>query len=296
MPGTKTRCCWSSQARASQIYRGQWGAAPDASPIGIARGAGRGSCSQGSSSGKEKEPELLKAVKLEPADEDWIEEAKELSSLRMCNLCNTKSYLRQGLCCNLYCQAFSMRDPHAGEKLTARGKYEHGAKWSPRDWKQHAMPRIECAQLAKAFEDSIQEYGEELQEAMLPPPQVEGAAPFIDEPVIIEDLESHDNSKIVIVMGIYWNIYVVAILVKWDVISYYLKLCIAMPLLIPCWLGLFICMIGMMDSPIVGNPWQPLHTHVAFYSHGVSSSGDVSKPILLYLGGWTSICQLFGVH
>ena len=24
--------------------------------------------------------------------------------------------------------------------------------------------------------------------------------------------------------------------------------------------------------------------------------GDVSKPILLYLGGWTSIYQLFGVH
>ena len=75
-----------------------------------------------------------------------------------------------------------------------------------------------------------------------------------------------DNSKIVIVMGIYWNIYVVTILVKWDVISYYLKLCIAMPLLIPCWLGLFICMIGMMDSL----------THsgksLAFYSHGVSSS------------------------
>ena len=65
--------------------------------------------------GKEKEPELLKAVKLEPADEDWIEEVKELSSLRMCNLCNTKNYLRQGLCCNLYCQAFYMRDPHAGE-------------------------------------------------------------------------------------------------------------------------------------------------------------------------------------
>ena len=65
--------------------------------------------------GKEKEPELLKAVKLEPADEDWIEEVKELSSLRMCNLCNTQNYLRQGLCCNLYCQAFYMRDPHAGE-------------------------------------------------------------------------------------------------------------------------------------------------------------------------------------
>ena len=26
------------------------------------------------------------------------------------------------------------------------------------------------------------------------------------------------------------------------------------------------------------------------------SNGDVSKPILLYLGGWTSIYQLFGVH
>ena len=28
---------------------------------------------------------------------------------------------------------------------------------------------------------------------MLPPPQVEGAAPFIDEPVIIEDLESGEK-------------------------------------------------------------------------------------------------------
>ena len=28
----------------------------------------------------------------------------------------------------------------------------------------------------------------------------------------------------------------------------------------------------------------------------VKQFGDVSKPILLYLGGWTSIYQLFGVH
>ena len=141
-----------------------------------------------------KEPELL-AVKLEPADEDLIEEVKELSSLRMCNLCNTRNYLRQGLCCNMYCQAFYMLDPHAGEKLTSRGKYEHGAKWSPYEWQKHAQPRIECNQLAQAFQDGIAEYAHELEEAMLPPPQVEGAAKFIVDPVIIEDLESGEKHE-----------------------------------------------------------------------------------------------------
>ena len=144
---------------------------------------------------KEKEPELLKAVKLEPADEDWIEEVKELSSLRMCNLCNTRNYLRQGLCCNMYCQAFFMLDPHAGEKLTSRGKYEHGAKWSPYDWQKHAHDRIECSQLAQAFLTGIQEHAQELEEAMLPPPQVEGAAPFIADSVIIEDLDSGEKHE-----------------------------------------------------------------------------------------------------
>ena len=80
-----------------------------------------------------------------------------------------------------------MLDPHAGEKLTSRGKYEHGAKWSPYDWQKHAHPRIECSQLAQAFQDGIQEYAPELEEAMLPPPQVEGAAPFIADPVIMEE-------------------------------------------------------------------------------------------------------------
>ena len=141
-----------------------------------------------------KEPELL-AVKLEPADEDLIEEVKELSSLRMCNLCNTRNYLRQGLCCNMYCQAFYMLDPHAGEKLTSRGKYEHGAKWSPYEWQKHAQPRIECNQLAQAFQDGIAEYAHELEEAMLPHPQVEGAAKFIVDPVIIEDLESGEKHE-----------------------------------------------------------------------------------------------------
>ena len=31
-------------------------------------------------------------------------------------------------------------------------------------------------------------------------------------------------------------------------------------------------------------------------SWNIIKYGDVSKPILLYLGGWTSIYQLFGVH
>ena len=141
-----------------------------------------------------KEPELL-AVKLEPADEDCIEEVKELSSLRQCNLCNTRNYLRQGLCCNMYCQAFYMNDPHAGEKLTSRGKYEHGAKWSPFDWHKYAHPRIECNQLAQAFKDGIAEYAHELEEAMQQPPQVEGAAKFIVDPVIIEDLESGEKHE-----------------------------------------------------------------------------------------------------
>ena len=159
------------------------------------RQKGKGLDEKAAKAAKEKEPELLKAVKLEPADEDWIEEVKELSSLRMCNLCNTRNYLRQGLCCNMYCQAFYMLDPHAGEKLTSRGKYEHGAKWSPYDWQKHAHPRIECSQLAQAFQDGIQEHAQELEEAMLPPPQVEGAAPFIADSVIIEDLDSGEKHE-----------------------------------------------------------------------------------------------------
>ena len=100
---------------------------------------------------KEKEPELLKAVKLEPADEDWIEEVKELSSLRMCNLCNTRNYLRQGLCCNMYCQAFFMLDPHAGKNWLPGASMSMGQSGAHMTGRSMLMTASSAASLPKHF-------------------------------------------------------------------------------------------------------------------------------------------------
>ena len=75
-----------------------------------------------------------------------------------------------------------MKDPHAGWKLTARGRFDSGRKWSPKEWRESMMPRIECAQLSKELEEGL----------MWSLHQVE-AHPIIHEPIMIEDLETGET-------------------------------------------------------------------------------------------------------
>ena len=134
----------------------------------------------------EKVQQPLMQVKIE---EEEIEQLQELSSLRHCMLCNTRNYLRQGLCANLLCKGFYMLDPHAAEKLCSKGRYEWGAKWSPAEWQRIQQPKVECRQLSQALQDGLAEYKDELAEAMQVP---EAPLPAAETPLIIEDLESGD--------------------------------------------------------------------------------------------------------
>ena len=102
----------------------------------------------------EKVQQPLMQVKIE---EEEIEQLQELSSLRHCMLCNTRNYLRQGLCANLLCKGFYMLDPHAAEKLCSKGRYEWGAKWSPAEWQRIQQPKVECRQLSQALQDGLAE-------------------------------------------------------------------------------------------------------------------------------------------
>ena len=104
----------------------------------------------------------LMAVKLE--EEDDVEPLQELSSLRMCGYCHQKMYLRKGLCANMLCSAFYMKNPRAPELLCAKGPIHHGAKWSPGEWQSSLKNKVESKQLSMAMTESLNEWGEDLAE------------------------------------------------------------------------------------------------------------------------------------
>ena len=131
----------------------------------------------------------LMAVKME--EEDDVEPLQELSSLRMCGYCHQKMYLRKGLCANLLCSAFYMKNPRAPELLCAKGPIHHGAKWSPGEWQSSLKNKVESKQLSMAMNETWNEWGEELAIEMRQ--QKETPAPIYHEAVIIEDLESGER-------------------------------------------------------------------------------------------------------
>ena len=131
----------------------------------------------------------LMAVKME--EEDDVEPLQELSSLRMCGYCHQKMYLRKGLCANMLCSAFYMKNPRAPELLCAKGPIHHGAKWSPAEWQSSLKNKVESKQLSMAMTESLNEWGEDL--ALEMRQQKETPAPIYHEPVVIEDLDSGER-------------------------------------------------------------------------------------------------------
>ena len=131
----------------------------------------------------------LMAVKMEK--EDDVEPLQELSSLRMCGYCHQKMYLLKGLCANLLCSAFYMKNPRAPELLCAKGPIHHGAKWSPAEWQSSLKNKVQSKQLSMAMTESLNEWGEDL--ALEMRQQKETPAPIYHEPVIIEDLDSGER-------------------------------------------------------------------------------------------------------
>ena len=136
------------------------------------------------------ETKPMTAVKEEPIDlEDAVEsELSELSSLRLCKVCNCRLYIRQGLCANMACPNFYLLDPDAPAKICARGSLKEGRKWSPAEWKQSQMNRVESQQLLMEYENSIKEFQPEI-EAAIHEQQTPRVLPMPSAPaVVIEDL------------------------------------------------------------------------------------------------------------
>ena len=96
-----------------------------------------------------------KRVKEEPLSEDESE-GLVLQDVRWCQKCKSKSYLRQGLCINLYCPLYYMNRPDANVRLTARGRLSEGKKWSPKEWKDSgAWEQVEENLLASEFKEAL---------------------------------------------------------------------------------------------------------------------------------------------
>ena len=105
----------------------------------------------------EDAPKDFIKVKQEIDEKDMeIEEMKVLSSLRWCHRCQSKSYLRQGLCTNLLCPLFFfMGVADAPQRICARGPVHEGAKWSPASWQKDMKGKVECEQLHQELEGAI---------------------------------------------------------------------------------------------------------------------------------------------
>ena len=145
---------------------------------------------------RDKQEELEKAaqdlfdkrVKEEPLSEDESE-GLVLQDVRWCQKCKSKSYLRQGLCINLYCPLYFMNRPDANVRLTPRGKLAEGRKWSPQEWKDSgSWDQVEENLLASEFKEAladVKDFG---------PPPLQAAKPKVvampSQPITIEDLES----------------------------------------------------------------------------------------------------------
>ena len=143
--------------------------------------------------------EAVLQVKEEPEGSDDEPENLVLNDLRKCEKCGGMSYLRQGLCVNVYCSLYYMWNPQAGTRLTARGKINEGKKWSPSEWGKSQYQRVEEALLSTAFKDEVkkaQKFGD-------PPMEIaskaameiaskakELAAASSSNPIEIEDMET----------------------------------------------------------------------------------------------------------
>ena len=110
-----------------------------------------------------------------------------VQDLRHCQACKTKSYIRQGLCLNIFCKLYYMGRADSGTRLCARGKLSEGRKWSPQEW-------VSSGSFAQVEESLLKENMEEALEEVAPygPPPMKRAKLAIPagETIVIEDLDS----------------------------------------------------------------------------------------------------------
>ena len=130
-------------------------------------------------------------VKEEQNSESEEEQMLVVNDLRKCAKCGGKSYIRQGLCVNIYCALYFMGRANAGTRLQARGKIGDGGQWSPRDWYSPGnFSKVEDELLRNEWKDQVHQL------KGLPAPKEEGNVPkpgqeiFGKEPIVIEDLET----------------------------------------------------------------------------------------------------------
>ena len=121
-------------------------------------------------------------VKEEAEDSDQEgEPALVVQDLRHCNACKSKSYIRQGLCINIYCKLYYMGRADCDRRLCARGKLNEGRKWSPKE-------QVEEQLLKDSFDEAMKEV------EGLPPPvksiPLPAKALVESGPIIIEDMET----------------------------------------------------------------------------------------------------------
>ena len=129
-------------------------------------------------------------VKEEAEDSDQEgEPALVVQDLRHCNACKSKSYIRQGLCINIYCKLYYMGRADCDRRLCARGKLHEGRKWSPKEWVDSgSYAQVEEQLLKDSFDEAMKEV------EGLPPPvksiPLPAKALVESGPIIIEDMET----------------------------------------------------------------------------------------------------------
>ena len=129
-------------------------------------------------------------VKEEAEDSDQEgEPALVVQDLRHCIACKSKSYIRQGLCINIYCKLYYMGRADCDRRLCARGKLNEGRKWSPKEWVDSgSYAQVEEQLLKDSFDEAMKEV------EGLPPPvksiPLPAKALVESGPIIIEDMET----------------------------------------------------------------------------------------------------------
>ena len=130
-------------------------------------------------------------IKEEPTESE-DEKMLVVNDLRKCEKCGGKSYIRQGLCVNIYCDLYYMGRADAGTRLQARGKLGDGGQWNPKDWYRSGnFGKIEDEILRNEWKEQVHQL------KGLPPLEEENVnlpksaeEIFGKEPIVMEDLET----------------------------------------------------------------------------------------------------------
>ena len=71
-----------------------------------------------------------------------------------------KSYLRQGLCVNLYCTSYYLNQEDCGSKLVQRGPEENARRWTVDAFQKEPYRKVETQLLTQAPEDEVKTFSE----------------------------------------------------------------------------------------------------------------------------------------